>query len=560
MKNIHPVLMYTNFYQNKPIPDDPLSQLGLFNFEEVILVLILLKNSLNPKKLESIENETFKTLISRLPKVKQKRLLLFLANPTIPYALTNGIVVSKIITDVIKLLKYNDPKIEITSVEFEENLLDVILAYNENHYTAKLEPQPDDHQVLWKLLLMQDISGIDIVTFSRTSVPRQLVFHKFLQLKMGDKFAEFEDNLREVTGVSNIHEFILILLKIYALATQNLNGLITIDKTDRAYKILIDSGLVVDAKMDECEKFDLPTLISHPFFRTSKGELYLIDSTDFELVVNKIFSYLLFSKGEIGRFLPKINNYNNYKSLIGYEFIEKYLMGNLFQSMQKAGCRIILSDDKHLPDVTIILNERDIFLIEIKDTSMHFNVSYLQDVQAFQDFIDKYFVTERKGVKQLLNNIEYLTTDKQSLFKLKADRKKINVYPLIVFTDQHLTKNGVNDYVACKAHDKMAELKPNFKDIKPLTMIHYDFFVENISLLQQMPSLLKKSIDSYHRSCRQKMSKYQKLRSTANYMDAMISFDRFIVDHNKLYRLDKMFILNQIDKIFNLHDSDGKGQ
>lgn len=551
--------MYTNFYENRSIPEDPISQLSLFDLEEVILVLILIKNSLNPKKLENLENNTLKALITRLPKPKQKRLLLFLANPKIPYALTNGIVISKVITDVIRLLKYNDPKTDINSIELEENLLDVILAYNEIHYAAKLEPKPDDHLVLWKLLLMQDISGIDMVTFSRTSVPRQMTFNKFLQFKMGDSFAEFEDNLRSATGVSNIHEFILIFLKIYALGTQSHNGLMSIDKTDRAYNILIDTGLVIDANMEESDKFELPSLISHPFFMNSKGQLFLIDTTDFELVVNKIFAHLLFIKGEISRFLPKINSYNNYQSLIGYEYTEKYLMRNLFLSMQKPGCRIILSDDKYLPDLTIILNERDIILFEIKDTSMHFNVSYLQDVQAFQDFIDKNFATGKKGVRQLLNNIGYLKTDEHNLYQLKTGQQKISIYPVIIFTDQHLTKNGVNDYIAEKARDDLAELKPHFKDIKPPTMIHYDFFVENISLLRQNPSLLKKSIDLYQKTFRQKMSKYNKFRSNANYMDAMVSFDRFIIGHNKLYRLDKMSILNQINKIFNLRDSDGKG-
>lgn len=550
---IFPVLTYSSFYQTSVLPPVSLEKLMDFDLERVVVAFTLLRNVVNKKVPTDVGHPVIQALILRLGKSKSTRAMSFLTGHD-PFVLTHGVVISKIVTDLFKILRFNAPKESMNSAKLEQAIFDVLLIYNEYHYQATLEPKPDDHQVVWRILLMQQISGVNEIDYTRTAIPKHLVFDRFLKAQLGDQYKIFEQILLEKTGVTIPLEFLVVLLNVYLSATQSKNGLVSIDRADRTYQILIDAGLVIDAKSVDSEKFDVGMLVSHPFFRNSQGEMYLIDYADFALISDKIWSYFLYTIPEIRALFPGVTNPNQYFSYLGKEYVEKYLLRTLFQQLHKTGNRVLFTEDKNLPDIAIILNEKDVFLFEVKASALHYNVLAQQNVPDFQKFLDLNFARDKKGVKQLVNNIQYLSTDLGTLYKLRCPQKKLTVYPVIIYTDPHLDKNAVNDYINVGAKPLLDALRPCFKEIKPVTMIRADFFVENIDLLRKDRSLLKRMIDAYYKQFKKRMDKYAGFRSTENYINAMISFDRFVAGQEGLYRTDKLKILNQLTELFKLRD------
>lgn len=550
--NIFPVLNYSSFYQTKTIPTVPLDLLKEFDLEKVVVMFILLRNAINKKVPTDVSNPVIQAIISRLGKIKSNRVMAFLTNSEEPFVLTQSVVISKIVTDLFKIIKFNSPRESMNSAKLEQAIFDVLMIYNEFQYEATLNPKPDDHQVVWEILLMQEISGLNEIDYTRTAVPKHLIFDKFLKIRLGEKYKIFERILLKKTGVTIPLEILVILLNVYLTATQSENGLVSIDPKDRTYQILIDAGLVIDVKTLDSEKFNIGTLVSHPFFRNSLGEMYLIDYSDFALITDKIWSYFLYTIPEIRLLFQGVSNPNQYFSFLGKEYTEKYLLRTIFQQLDKTGNRVLFSEDRFLPDVALILNEKDIFLFEIKASSLHYNVLAQKSTKDFQEFIDSNFVRDKKGVKQLVNNIRYLSVDEHNLYKLRCSQKKLTIYPIIIYTDPHLDKNAVNDYINVTAIPLLDTLRPMFREIKPVTMIRADFFIENITLLQKDRSLLKKMIDAYYRHFKKRMNKYSAFRSTENYMNAMIPFDRFVAGRGGIYRIDKLKILNHLTKLFEL--------
>lgn len=553
--NIFPVLNYSSFYQTKVVPPVSLDKLMDFDLERVVVMFILLRNAVNKKAPTDVTHPVILALILRLGTSKSTRAMSFLTDKTHPFVLTHGVVISKIVTDLFKIMSFNAPKESMESAKLEQAIFDVLMIYNEHHYEGTLEPKPDDHQVVWRILLMQEISGLNEIDYTRTAIPKHLIFDKFLKTKLGDQYKVFEQILLEKTGVTIPLEFLVILLNVYLSATQAKNGLVFIDRADRTYQILIDAGLVIDAKSVDAGKFDVGILVSHPFFRNSEGEMYLIDFSDFALITDKIWSYFLYTIPEIRALFPGVRSPNEYFSYLGKEYVEQYLLRTLFLQLHKTGNRVLFTEDKNLPDIALILNEKDVFLFEVKASALHYNVMAQKSVANFQEFLDLNFSRDKKGVKQLVRNIEYLSTDSGDLYELRCPQKKLTIYPLIIYTDPHLDKNAVNDYINVSAKPLLDMHRHSFKEIKPVTMISADFFVENINLLRKDRSLLKRMIEAYYKQFKKRMEKYAAFRSTENYMNAMISFDQFVAGQEGLYRTDKLKILNELTELFKLRET-----
>jgi len=139
---------------------------------------------------------------------------------------------------------------------------------------------------------------------------------------------------------------------------------------------------------------------------------------------------------------------------------------------------------------------------------------------------------------------------------LRTAKSKVTIYPVIIYTEQHLDKHAVNDYVNEKFSHLLNDFTSPFHEIKPLVMIHFDFFVENISLLDSQPSLFKKAINAYISHWNKKRAAYTRSKGNMDYLTAMISFDKFIIGFEKLYMLEQRFIFRNISRIFKMTDAD----
>ncbi|SKB40648.1 hypothetical protein [Daejeonella lutea] len=550
-----PILNYSTFYPNWEIPARPLDLVGDFNIEEVILMLVALRNSLERNRYDLQHDNMVSALISELPTEKSTRLRSFLfGNPQ--FTLIHSVVISKVLVDLFRQLSSNKPILDFEKGHYEERILDLILIYNEQHYDNMLgERAQDSHELVWGLMMMQNLSGVNEIHYARTGPIKHLIFLRYLRTTVGKHFMRFEQSLKDSTGMGNINQFLAIFLSIFSFLTKRdvPNSLLPqIDLEDPNYSYLKLMGLVLDRESVETENFDVGTLLTHPFFQTSDGKTYILDHRDFSLMIERVFMYVLYHKSNICELLA-ITNYNGMLGHFGLHYYERYLLNGLFTTMERPGVRMIASDDNNLSDFTLIVNETDVFIIEVKAVSVHYRVFDQQDLVGFKTYLDDNF-SGKKGVQQLVRNISYLTNDRFKLLSLKKPSSKLNVFPIIVFVDPQAGVHGVNDYVSGIAEEKFEALRHNFKSIRPLTMISCDFFLENIELLQNDRSLFKRLIMSYHSAIQNRKLSYKKFPSTENYVKAMVGFDQLSIGKEGIYRRDQKAIFKNLVTIFKLKE------
>lgn len=89
----------------------------------------------------------------------------------------------------------------------------------------------------------------------------------------------------------------------------------------------------------------------------------------------------------------------------------------------------------------------------------------------------------------------------------------------------------------------------------PLTMIQSDFFLENISLLTNDKSMLKKLIKEYHYYIKRKKLRYEKLGTMQSFIEAMYNFDQFAIGRYGAFSQPLQKVHYFLEKLFGLGDS-----
>jgi hypothetical protein len=226
------------------------------------------------------------------------------------------------------------------------------------------------------------------------------------------------------------------------------------------------------------------------------------------------------------------------------------LLGSIFSSLDQTGLRVILSDDLNTPDITLILNETDILLIEIKSSSLHYKEWENQDLVKFKKFLDENFIGDRKGVIQIHKCLQHLADSPEKLYSLRTKLSKLKIYPIIVYTEAHVTTVAVNDYIIENAPAIPTELAKRFNRIHPVTMIDHDFFLENVKLLREKKRLFKDAIIHYHKGIAIRKKIWQKVNTTFNFSKAMESFDIYSIGYEGIYKANQNDIAKELKVIF----------
>lgn len=557
MSKVVPVVCYRQFYPNAELPSQPLDLIEGFDIEDVILTMVALRNSLERNHYDFSKDKMVASLLAKLPLAKSKRLGAMLFGKD-HFVLVHSVVISKILVDLFRKLPFNQPSLDIGKDDYEERILDVILVYNEHQYNNLIVDgiiTPDSYELVWGMMMQQRLSGFSEVDYARTGPIKHLILLRYLRIALGEKFQKLEMSLKENVGLDNIHQFLVIFINIYAFLSNKKNShliLTEVSQEDPNYPYLSLMDLVIDKEVAASDNFDTGLLVTHPFFKAKNGNIYVLDHRDFSLLNEKGFIYFLYNKTNL-KSLLSVKNVNELFSHFGLYFYEKFLLRNLFKALERPGFRVIISDDKLLSDFTLIVNETDVFVIEVKAVSMHYKVFDEKNFSDFKKHIDDYFRVG-KGVPQLVRNISYMLNDSLNLLAFKKPPNKLNIFPIIIFVDPQISTHGIGDYVGEKARIEFAKFSNSFKEVKPLTMISIDFFIENIELLQRDRSLLKKLIQDYHNSINSKKQQYQKFRSTYNYVKSMMSFDLSVIGKEGVYRQGQKKIFKNLARIFNLRD------
>jgi len=544
------VLIYSLFYGHA-VPAKSLDLLSGLDRDEILKFLIKLKIAISRINLRNLHHPFIQEVIAVLPSSSRQKLIAFLASDELAYYLTNSDVINSIIADILNNeIPHEGPASQ------QENLatvlLDLIMIYNEHHFkTINIGSRPDDHALLWELMLMQEINAVNKAAYVRNGIGKQAIFLEFLKYKLSDRFKEFEKRICTKIGVNTLldvpYQFVTLQVE-HDKVARTWNPLLAVLPNNPLYSVFEQLGLVIDTCKKE--KHSVEKLVMHCFLRLADDKLYLMGTNDFGLITDKGWQYFLFKQGNLVDYLPEITDFNQFQSYIGLNYIEKYLMSRIFQSLNKPGFRIVLSDDLKTPDVTIIHNEADIFLFEIKSYSMHYKVWKNQDINELKKHIDERYLSDKKGVTQLHKCLANLAGDPQNLFKLFTPLRKVKIYPIIIYTEPHMGSVGINDYIIQQSPVIPDHLLSLFHNVLPVTMIHYDFFLENLEVIQSNKKVLKDAVIRYHRDVKARKAGWNKVKTTYNFQRAMISFDNYSAGFRGLYETNQNNIFASLRKLF----------
>jgi hypothetical protein len=553
MKRLTPVLDYSTFYQGHQPLKEPLEILKGYDYEMVILTMVGLRNSLDRNRYQHQKDGAVEKIIGNLPDQKAERLKAFLQSGH-SFTFVQSAVIDKIVLDLFKGLKNNQITRSLNDGQYEQRIFDVLLSYNECFYdNGILDGSFNRHELMWTLVMMQGVSRVSKVDFVRTGLIKHLLLLDFLQKSLGVDFGKLEKSFRERTGLATIY-FFISLRHIFDFVERSGALVPEFQRNDPSLSYVKPMELLINREVAGEANFDMGMMLSKPFFETSSGKIYLIDHRNFSFMSERAFLYLLFKKTSYQQ-LAGFKDMNGLLSHFGKKYYEEFLMGTLLNQMARPRVRVVASDDVYLADFTLILNETDVFLFEVKSVAQHYRIFDEQSAEKLRKHVDENYVEGKKGIAQLDRYIGYIHEDCGWQLQIRNTLNKLNIYPIIVCTDQKAATYGINDYVGQKADMVFSKFKTGFRKVMPLTMIQADFFVDNILLLSKEKLMLKKLIKGYHYFLKGKKERFAKDNSPQNLIKSMTSFDQYAIEKYGAFTIPQEQIYYHLEKVFRLNIS-----
>ncbi len=216
----------------------------------------------------------------------------------------------------------------------------------------------------------------------------------------------------------------------------------------------------------------------------------------------------LLYKAQIFAFKDYIKNQGykgNFLAEKGKEFMEdiyfRLIMEKCFPHLIGfSGDKAIKKDKNEISDYYLRKNEK-IALIEFKDVLLGADVKEKGEKDGLYSALDtKFYENQKKdpkGIRQLLNGIEYIENN-QIEFDSLIHLEKIEIYPIVIYTDLSFGYEGVNKILNKKFREELAKRSFNKIEVKNVTFINLSFFELHEDYLKQNRLDLFKMIDEFH--------------------------------------------------------------
>lgn len=267
-------------------------------------------------------------------------------------------------------------------------------------------------------------------------------------------------------------------------------------------------GLALPKKpSDEYLTMDFYSLIkSKPLIQYTDHSFIVLD---WDFLVNKLYDGLIYDfyfNSKIST-LKKFPSFLYFKRFTSIEITEKQTLKKIVKSIFTKTSFVAFDEGKGGPDSYVRIGKY-IFIFEIKDAYFASKAVLSKEHQAIKEEIDKKYNTKKigdkknKGVWQLLNSIKQCKADslEEKTFKEQGlKHRNLVIYPVLIYTDKTFSTPGIGQYLI-EEFDKgieMLSLQNTFQQIKTLSFIHVDFFLENLNILSRKETSLKFFIDSY---------------------------------------------------------------
>ncbi|PZX56818.1 hypothetical protein [Algoriphagus chordae] len=344
--------------------------------------------------------------------------------------------------------------------------------------------------------------------------PLTAFFKGILILDFFKKSEEWTENYKkylEHYEVSNHTHFLQILMQFIMEAVTKKDQFFI--KTDPfGIKFFSNFEFNIDKYKSSKDK-DL-YILENPLFN-SGDDIFMV--LNYNYLTNKLFHGVIFDFFK--RLNTKNKNFIEYKSKIGDLFIEKNLFRRIIKTIFKENFYKIHFEYKvqnNFPDALIIRKNR-VFIFEIKDSLLSSNAIQSRDYIVIEKEVDKFFV-QGKGVNQIGKFIDKIANGDNPIIQDHGlILSKIEIIPIIIYTDDSFDLPGVGDYLN-KEFQTQLKNGSDFKKINDVLFINFDFLIEYMDVLQSGTASFERSIIKIY-SLMRKRRRLSERKKTIEHLD-----------------------------------------
>jgi hypothetical protein len=531
------VRTYTDVYQ-KPIPDDHFLLLRPYPTDLIITCLakinvLVFQEPNQTKQALKIFKEVFLPEGGELPPFAEKLAALMdqqdqllFSVQSLSYLIRATLSNYKAIEDVEE---DGDPR------QFPLHLFDTILIYNSVVYDAE-EIDMESYHGIWEITLRQQNYFRDFNALFYTAPVKFIFIRNFFNSTHDGRqlLLEFEQAFQ----LKNIWQFIHHFMELIKFVMPQ-------KETGRYIfpKQMINPEILRNYSFDKNQPKKNLTIhmdiIPKPFYEVDGQHVAVLDFNYFRYFMDQGFFWCLYQHTSLKN-RAKYPDFNAFNGALGLSYFEQFLVSQLLNSIFAGRHQVLIEKDKVREDFWIRPNQKDLLLIECKMTDLNPLTTEAFDTNKFEAAINRNFAQQKngkkekaKGIFQLERQLELLyreQTESAQLLKLKS-LKNLNVYPVIVYSDQVFDHAGVNAYVA-QQFEKIAAKYPNTPyRIRGLTLINVNSFINHYDNLCQNAGALTGLIASYHKYIRGKQKGYQKLGGATLFFQQNISFEHYVIQY-----------------------------
>lgn len=226
------------------------------------------------------------------------------------------------------------------------------------------------------------------------------------------------------------------------------------------------------------------------------------------------------------------------KTVSGH-IVEKTLFKRvLMTSFSKNWQRVLFDDERDgKPDAMFKMGNH-LFIIELKDSLMSEDVMESLDYNCIKDHITRTFIQsgkKGKAIKQLSTYINKYDNNEYENDGFPYN-KRLNIYPIIIYTDYKYRINGLNHFLSAKFDEliNQEEIQQSTRQrVHPLTVIGLDSMFNLQHKFRDKRLKLADSIDNYHKHIKNSEKKYED--KGAEFFSLLYpSFDRYLPENRNV--------------------------
>lgn len=546
------VLTYSENYK-KPLPEDFLTFIRAYPTDFILLKLSKINAILfqeRDRRSETIQVLKEVVYVDTLFGTEDHLLKIMSKIPS-HMVLFSASAISLMIKACLENYVEHIPDLMVNSANVSSDLFSTILIFNELYYSRFHD---DD---------LQSFKGI----FHLDMIQRNYLGHGFYQkfiatmkLAFVSKFLSTNDRLREECmefcnyyGIGNpwLYGYFFIMVVITPSQKDEVAKHI-FDVTGVPERLILDFTFKRDTVVTKEELSMNMDLVPKPFYLFHGEHPLILDYNYFQYAIEQGVFYSFYNNTSLKNG-NKFKNFNAFKSFIGLNYFEqflvsKYLHAIFFRKSQRVVSTEIFQD-------FIVRSGDNVLIFEVKMTDLHAKSIENLDFEAFKNFIEQNFLSEKlsggknKGISQILVQMGHLLEDNALLCSLLGAKvpTRLNIYPIIVYSDGNLDTSGVNFYVSQQFELRVASLKNNFQSVKPLLMMNVNTLVEYFSLFKNGPHALTGLISNYFKSIDSMGKLYHQFKGTSDYFQMNKSFSNYLNTKINKNQLDNNLVEMQKD-------------